>query len=70
MIARFAIPKLNKLNVYRQASEDWLRESNEVFRGELTAAVGAKIAEHAAAKRVDQLSPDYLKLFNANKSAG
>lgn len=70
LIARFAIPKINKLNVYRQASEDWLRENNEVFRGELTAAVGAKIAEHAAAKGVDKLSPDYLKLFNANKSAG
>lgn len=70
LIARFAVPKINKLNVYRQASEDWLRENNEVFRGELTAAVGAKIAEHAAAKGVDKLSPDYLKLFNANKSAG
>ena len=70
LIARFAVPKINKLNVYRQASEDWLRENNEVFRGELTAAVGAKIAEHAAAKGIDKLSPDYLKLFNANKSVG
>ena len=33
------------------------------FKGELNAAVAAKIAEHAAAKGVDQLSPDYLKLF-------
>ncbi len=71
LIARFAVPKINKLNVNRQASEDWLRDNNDVFRGELTAAVGAKIAEHAAAKGVDKLSPDYLALFNAGqKSAG
>ncbi len=71
LIARFAVPKINKLNVNRQASEDWLRDNNEVFRGELTAAVGAKIAEHAAAKGIDKLSPDYLALFNATqKSAG
>lgn len=71
LIARFAVPKINKLNVNRQASEDWLRDNNDVFRGELTAAVGAKIAEHAASKGIDKLSPDYLKLFNADKkSAG
>lgn len=71
LIARYAIPKINKLNVNRQASEDWLRDNNDVFKGELTAAVGAKIAEHAAAKGVDKLSPDYLALFNATqKSAG
>ncbi len=69
LIARFAIPKINKLNVNRQASEDWLRDNNDVFRGELTAAVGAKIAEHAASKGVDKLSPDYLKLFNASQKA-
>ena len=71
LIARFAVPKINKLNVNRQASEDWLRDNNDVFKGELTAAVGAKIAEHAAAKGIDKLSPDYLALFNASqKSAG
>ncbi len=70
LIARYAIPKINKLNVNRLASEDWLRENNDVFRGELTAAVGAKIAEHAAAKGIDKLSPDYLKLFNATRQAG
>lgn len=69
LIARFAIPKINKLNAHRFASEDWLRENNDVFRGELKAAVGAKIAEHAAAKGLDQLSPDYLALFNATRKA-
>ena len=45
---------------------DWAETKRS---GELTAAVGAKIAEHAAAKGVDKLSPDYLKLFYANRKA-
>lgn len=65
LIARFAIPRINKLTALRQSSEDWLRENNTAFKGELTAAVAAKIAEHAAAKGTDQLSPDFLKLFKA-----
>jgi len=70
LIARFAIPRINKLNAGRMASEDWLRANNVEFKGELNAAVGAKIAEYAAAKGVDQLSPDYLKLFNATQKVG
>jgi limonene 1,2-monooxygenase len=74
LVARYAIPKLNKLNANRFASEDWLRANNAMFKGELNAAVGAKIAEHAAEKGIDKLSPDFLKLFNAQqetkKSAG
>jgi limonene 1,2-monooxygenase len=65
LIARFAIPRINKLTALRQSSEDWLRENNVMFKGELTAAVAAKIAEHAAAKGTDKLSPDFLKLFKA-----
>lgn len=50
LIAQYAIPKVNRLNVNRVASEDWLRANNERFRGQLTAAVNAKIAEHEAEK--------------------
>lgn len=50
LIARYAIPKINSLNVSRSESEAWLRENNEQFRGELTAAVNAKVAQHAAEK--------------------
>lgn len=50
LIARYAIPKINSLNVSRGESEAWLRENNEQFRGELTAAVDAKVAQHAAEK--------------------
>jgi limonene 1,2-monooxygenase len=70
LIARYAIPRINKLNANRFASEDWLRANNAEFKGELNAAVGAKIAEHAAAKGVDKLSPDFLKLFGTKQAAG
>jgi len=67
LIARFAIPKINKLNVNRVSSEAWLRVDNDRFRNELKSAVGAKIAEHAANKGVDKLSPDFIALFNASQ---
>jgi limonene 1,2-monooxygenase len=69
LIARFAIPKINKLNANRFASEAWLRVDNDRFRNELKSAVGAKIAEHAANKGVDKLSPDFIQLFNAQQKA-
>lgn len=70
LIARFAIPKLNRLNANRQASEDWLRDNNAEFKGELNAAVAAKIAEHAAQKGADQLSPDFMQYFGVGRKTG
>ena len=69
LIARYAIPRINRLNLHRQASEDWLRENNAVFKGELNAAVGAKIAEHARTKGTDHLSPDFVKYFTDKETA-
>lgn len=63
LVARYAIPKINKLNLTRMNSEAWLRANNELFRSELKAAVGAKIAQHAAEKGDAQISPDFIKLF-------
>ena len=64
LVARYAIPRINKLNLARTNSESWLRENNELFRGELKAAVGAKIAQYAAEKGDAKISPDFIKLFN------
>lgn len=76
LIARYAIPKINGLNRNRFASERWLRENNDAFKGELTAAVRAKMVEHAERGGGDQLSPDLVEYFDAGdkgtgeKSAG
>lgn len=73
LIARFAIPKINQLNRNRVDSETWLRANNTQFKGELTAAVRAKMLEHARAKGDGQLSPELVAYFDAterDKSAG
>jgi len=66
LVMRYAIPRINRLNTNRAMSEDWIRSNNAQFRGELTAAVSAKIKEYAEAKGKDKLSPDIVKLFKAD----
>jgi limonene 1,2-monooxygenase len=63
LVARFAVPKVNRLNEARCASESWLKENNELFRSELTAAVGAKVAQHTAEKGESNLSPHVRDAF-------
>jgi limonene 1,2-monooxygenase len=67
LIARYAIPRINKLNRNRIASEKWLRDNNPEFKGQLTAAVRAKMEEHAKAKGSSKLSPDLVKHFQTEK---
>ncbi|MEC9247682.1 MAG: LLM class flavin-dependent oxidoreductase [Pseudomonadota bacterium] len=70
LIARYAIPEVNKLNRNRIASEKWLRKDNAKLKGQLTSAVRAKIEEHAKTKGSDNLSPEMIKYFrDADKSA-
>lgn len=69
LIARYAIPKINRLNRNRLASEQWLRENNAHFKGELTSAVQAKMEEHARKKGSEKLSPDLVAHFSASKKA-
>lgn len=64
LIARYAIPKINRTNEQRIASESWLRANNKLFRGELEAAVKAKVDQHAAEKGSEKISPDVMKAFS------
>lgn len=68
LIARHVIPAVNQLNVNRNASEDWLRHNSATFRGELQAAVAAKLAEHAAEKGTANLQQEVIDAFNAGKN--
>jgi limonene 1,2-monooxygenase len=70
LIARYAIPKINKLNRNRLSSEQWLRENNDQFKGELTSAVRAKMEEHAKSKGSEKLSPELVEHFSGARSAG
>ena len=57
------MPKINRLNEQRKASETWLRDNNKLFRGELEAAVKAKVDQHAAEKGDKNISPDVMQAF-------
>ncbi len=70
LIARYAIPRINQLNRNRFASEKWLRDNNPQFKGELTAAVRAKMEEHARRKGDGQLSPELVAHFASAEKAG
>ena len=70
LIARYAIPKINKLNRNRLSSEEWLRDNNAQFKGKLTSAVRAKMEEHAKSKGSEKLSPDLVEHFSDVRSAG
>ncbi len=65
LIGRFAMPKINKLNDYRHRSEEFLRDNHPKFRGEMDAAVRAKIEAYAKDKGSATLSPDIAKAFQA-----
>ena len=63
LIARYVMPKVNALNRNRQASEDFLKENNALFRGELQSAQNARVAQHALEKGEKDLNPDILALL-------
>ena len=65
LIARFAIPKLNRLNELRHRSEEFLRDNHAKFRGELDDAVRAKLEAYAKEKGSDKLSPDIVAHYKA-----
>ncbi|MCB2051082.1 MAG: LLM class flavin-dependent oxidoreductase [Novosphingobium sp.] len=65
LIARFAIPQINELNRYRHRSEAFLRDNHDKFRGEMDAAVRAKLEKYAREKGTDKLSPDILAHYAA-----
>jgi limonene 1,2-monooxygenase len=65
LFAQYVIPEINQLNAPRTASENWVRENSVKFRGELQAAIGAKIAQHAAEKGSDQIAPNLMEALGA-----
>ena len=64
LIAKYAIPKINSLNVNRENSETWLMANHDKFRGEMSSAIRSKIEQYAAEKGSDTLSPDIVKHFS------
>jgi limonene 1,2-monooxygenase len=57
LFARYVIPKFQDLNVNRDASMAWVKANKAEFTAQSMAAVGARIAQHAAEKGSKDINP-------------
>jgi limonene 1,2-monooxygenase len=57
LFARYVIPKFQDLNVNREASMAWVKSNKAEFTAQSMAAVGARIAQHAAEKGAKDINP-------------
>lgn len=67
LIARYVMPRFRDANVNREASLDWARDNRPRFIGEAQQAVGARVAQHIAAKGTDNIRPEILAAMGLDK---
>jgi limonene 1,2-monooxygenase len=65
LFARYVIPKINRLNDNRIASEAFLRANHDKFSGAMKSAVSAKIEEYVAEKGGANVAPALRDAFSA-----
>jgi len=58
LFARYVIPEVNRMNDSRRASEKFLRDNNEKFKGQMQSAVKDSINKYAASKGDKFIHPD------------
>jgi limonene 1,2-monooxygenase len=58
LFARYVIPEVNRMNDSRCASEKFLRDNNEKFKGQMQSAVKDSINKYAASKGDKFIHPD------------
>ena len=63
MFARYVAPRINRVNVNREASEAFLRSNHERFAASMKAAVGDKIDQYMAKKGGDNIAPVFQDVF-------
>jgi limonene 1,2-monooxygenase len=68
MFARYVAPRFQQLNVSRQASMDWVREHKTEFSGAVMGAIGARIAQHAQEKGLENIRPELAAMMGLKKS--
>src|SRR5690606_27590140 len=64
LFARYVIPEVNRLNDSRRASEKFLRDNNEKFKGQLQSAVKDSIDKYAASKGDKFINPEIRDHFS------
>ena len=70
LFARYVAPKINRVNVNREASEAFLRSNHERFAASMKAAVGDKIDQYMAEKGGDNIAPVFQDVFAGLKPDG
>ena len=63
LFARYVAPKINRVNINREASEAFLRTNHERFAASMKAAVGDKIDQYMAKKGGDNIAPVFQDVF-------
>jgi limonene 1,2-monooxygenase len=67
LFARYVAPKFQQLNVGRDASMAWVKANKADFTAQSMAAVGARIAQHAAEKGAENINPMIAEMIGLNK---
>ncbi|MCR5875261.1 LLM class flavin-dependent oxidoreductase [Phenylobacterium sp. J426] len=63
LIARYVFPAFQQLNENRQASMSWVGANKAEFTGQTMAAIGARIAAHAAEKGTGDIRPEFAAML-------
>ena len=69
LIARYVMPKVQELNVNREASYQWVGDNAERFMAQARMAVGVRIAQHIQEKGVDNIQPEILAAMGMGPKA-
>ena len=67
LFARYVAPRFQNLNDNREASMAWVKENKGNFTAQVLAAVGARIAQHAAEKGVENIRPEFVAMRGLGK---
>ena len=67
LFARYVAPRFQNLNDNREASMAWVKENKGNFTAQVLAAVGARIAQHAAEKGVENIRPEFVAMMGLGK---
>jgi limonene 1,2-monooxygenase len=67
LFARYVAPKFQSLNVGREASMAWVKANKADFTAQSMAAVGVRIAQHAAEKGAENINPMIAAMMGLNK---
>jgi limonene 1,2-monooxygenase len=69
LIARYVMPKVQDLNVNREASYQWVGDNADRFMAQARMAVGVRIAQHIQEKGVDNIQPEILAAMGMGPKA-